>query len=182
MFVEYLQETHRSWQTSYVNSDSECKHSKHMTLTATQQHLNEIDTPETIMIISFEWTAAHSSILWRVMDHQSRHGSSNKNTRKKTLHLLGRLDCQIVWWCFMCDLCVYLQKSLPLSLKSDISTLLARHPAGTHSRHLGASQNSWKHDCIATKDARSSNNAWILYNITKTKTLICFTLPLKLSY
>ena len=57
--------------------------SKHMTLTATQQHLNEIDTPETIMIISFEWTAAHSSILWRVMDHQSRHGSSRKKHLEK---------------------------------------------------------------------------------------------------
>lgn len=52
--------------------------------------------------------------------------------------------------------------------------------SGTRSRHLGASQNPWKHDCIEPKDASLSNNAWILYNITKT--LICFSLPLKLSH
>lgn len=79
---------------------------KTMILTATQQHLNEIDTPETIMIISFEWTAAHSSILWRVMDHDVKIWIiQQKDLEKNDIHLLGRLDCQLVWWCFTSDLC-----------------------------------------------------------------------------
>ena len=128
---------------------------KTMILTATQQYLNEIDTPET------SWNY-NDYLIWMdcgtLLNPLKGHGSWCQDMDHPTKKTRNNMKQQYICLfddvlCLTYAACGYLQKSLPLSLKSDILTFLARH--------------------LAARVAVT----WVLHKIFGN--MICFPLPLE---